>query len=126
MKKSVLVVFALCVAVLAFGCGSTPAPSDQKQQEQQKEENTAVETTLGAGEWYVGEDIPPGRYVITPPDDQSGNIGVCDKGDDYPSKSEILNPFGTNGVKSVTYDLEEGQKIEIRSMDAVLFTPKED
>ena len=63
---------------------------------------------------------------ITPPDDQSGNIGVCNKDDDYPSKSEILNPFGTNGVKSVTYDLEEGQKIEIRSMDAVLFTPKED
>lgn len=126
MKKTILMVLFLCLAVFVGGCGNS-APGDQKQQEQsQKEENTAVETTLGAGEWYVGKDISPGRYVITPPDDQSGNIGICDKGDDYPSKSEILNPSGTNGVKSVTYDLEEGQKIEIRSMDAVLFTPKED
>ena len=127
MKKSVLVVFALCVTMLAFGCGSNPTPSDQKQQEQpQKEENTAVETTLGAGEWYVGEDIPPGRYVITPPDDQSGNIVVYDDENSPSDLNEILNPFGTNGVKSVTYKLKDGQIIEITSMDAVLFTPKED
>ena len=126
MRQAVLAVLILCISLFAWGCGSAPSANDQKQQEQAQQESTAVETTLGAGEWYVGEDIPPGRYVITPPDDQSGNIGVCNKDDDYPSKSEILNPFGTNGVKSVTYDLEEGQKIEIRSMDAVLFTPKED
>ena len=125
MRKRVMIVLVLCMTTLAFGCGNPPVQDDQQQkQSQQQVENTAVETTLGAGEWYVGEDIPPGRYVITPPEDQSGNIGVYEKDEDYISKSEILNPFGTNGVKSVTYDLKEGQKIEIRSMDAVLFTPK--
>lgn len=128
MKKRVLVVFALCVAMLSFGCGSNPTSGDPKQQEQppQEEESAAVETILGAGEWYVGEDIPAGRYVITPPEDDSGNIAVYDEGKDYASKSDILNPFGTNGVKSLTWNLKDGQIVKIEGMEDVLFTPKED
>ena len=125
MKKSVLVVFALCVTMLAFGCGSTSAPSDQKQQEQQKEENTAVETTLGAGEWYVGEDILPGRYVITSPNPNGGNIAVYDEGEDSAKDSTIIDPDGDIGVKSWTYELEAGQKVKISNTDNMLFMPKE-
>ena len=125
MRKGTLIVLVLCMAMLTIGCGSTPAPSDQKQQEQpQKEENTAVETTLGAGEWYVGEDIQPGRYVITSP--KIGNITLYEADKDYPSKTEIIDPTGKNGVKSLTWDFSAGQKIEISNMEDVLFTPKED
>lgn len=127
MRKSVLLVLVLCMAMLTVGCGTTPAPSDPKQQGQLQEDgNAAVETILGAGEWYVGEDIPPGRYVITPPDDQSGNIAIYDNEKSSSDVNEILNPFGTQGVKSLTYTLKDEQIIKIESMDAVLFTPKED
>ena len=126
MKKRVMVVFALCVAMLAFGCGSNPMPSDQKQQEQppQKEESVAVETILGAGEWYVGEDIPPGRYIITAA--KGGNIAIYNADEDFATESEILDSTGRIGVKSLTYSLLEGQKIKISNMEDVLFTPKED
>lgn len=127
MRRSVSIVLVLCMAMLAVGCGTAPAPNDQEQQGQSQEDgNTAVETTLGAGEWYVGEDIPPGRYVITPPDDQSGNIAIYDEEDGPADIREILNPFGTQGVKSLTYTLKEGQIIKLKSMENVLFTPKED
>lgn len=126
MRKATLAVLILCISLFAWGCGSEPSANDEKQQEQAQQESTAIETTLGAGEWYVGEDIQPGRYVITPSDGDSGNIAVYDAGKDYALKSDILNSFGTNGVKSLTWDLTDGQKVEISGMEDVLFTPKED
>ena len=125
MKKSVLIVLVLCMVMLAMGCGASPASNDGKQQEQSdKEENTAVETTLGAGEWYVGEDIPPGRYVITAP--KGGNISVFDKDDEAADLIEIIDSSGSIGVKSITYTLKDEQTIRIKNSDEMLFTPKED
>ena len=127
MRKKSWVFLILGLALLAAGCGNNPAQdASGKQQEQQvqKEENTAVETTLGAGVWYVGEDIQPGRYVITTP--KGGNITVYEKDKEYPSKTEILDSSGKHGVTSLTWDFTDGQKIEISNMEDVLFTPKED
>ena len=127
MRKSVLIGLVLCMAMLTVGCGTTPAPSDPKQQEQLQENgNTAVETTLGAGEWYVGEDILPGRYTITSPEPDGGNVAIYNEGEDFATDSTIIDPDGNIGVKSWTYELESGQKIKISNTDAVLFTPKED
>ena len=123
MRKGTLIVLVLCMAMLTIGCGSTPAPSDQKQQEQpQKEENTAVETTLGAGEWYVGEDIPPGRYVIT--SERGANIAIYDDKDSPSDINEILDTKSKIGVESITYTLKEDQIIKIENGDNVLFAPK--
>lgn len=123
MKKKLWVVLILGVAILVAGCGNKPVQDVSGKQQTQKEESTAMETTLGAGEWYVGEDIPAGRYVITAP--KGGNIAVFNVDEDYAFKSDILDPSGKNGVKSLTWDLEDGQKIEITYMEDVLFTPKE-
>ena len=125
MRKKSWVFLILGLALLAAGCGNNPAQdASGKQQEQQvqKEENTAVETTLGAGEWYVGEDIQSGRYVIT--SQKIGNITLYDADKDYPSKTEIIDPAGKNGVKNLTWSFTDGQKIEISNMEDVLFTPK--
>lgn len=127
MRKKLWVALILGLALLAAGCGNNPAQdtSDNQQEQQvQKEENPAVETTLGAGEWYVGEDIQPGRYIITTPKD--GRVAIYDPGKSYYDTSEILDPEGKYGVKSLTYELKDGQKIKIEDVEDVLFTPKED
>lgn len=126
MKKKLWVALILGLAILAAGCGSKPAQEvsgEQQEQQTQKEENTAVETTLGAGEWYVGEDIPAGRYIITTP--KGGNIAIFNKDDEAADYRGILDSSEKVGVKSITYTLTDGQKIEISNMEDVLFTPKE-
>jgi len=63
-------------------------------------------TTLTAGEWEVGIDIKPGRYVITSLQG-SGNISTND-GD----INEILgkNKSGQHGeTTSITSELKSGQ-----------------
>ena len=124
MRKAILAVLILCISIFAWGCGSAPSANDEKQQEQAQQESTAVETTLGAGEWYVGEDIQPGRYIITTPKD--GRVAIYDPGKSYYDTSEILDPEGKYGAKSLTYELKDGQKIKIEDVEDVLFTPKED
>ena len=125
MRKAVLAVLILCISSFAWGCGSAPSANDQKQQEQAQQESTAVETTLGAGEWHVGEDIPPGRYTITSQEPDGGNVAIYNEGEDFATDSTIIDPDGNIGVKSWTYELESGQKIKISNTDAILFTPKE-
>jgi PBP1b-binding outer membrane lipoprotein LpoB len=126
MKKKLWVALILGLALLAAGCGNNPAQdTSDKQQEQQvqKEENTAVETTLGAGEWYVGEDIPAGRYIITSV--KGANITVYDDEDSPSDLNEILDTNGKIGVESITYTLKDKQIIKISNGEDVLFTPKE-
>ena len=120
MKKRVLVVFALCMTMLTLGCGKDSTPTNQNQ-----EESIAVETTLSAGEWYVGEDIPAGRYTITSPDQDGGNIAIYNEGEDFATDSTIIDPDGDIGVKSWTYELKAGQKVKVSNTDSMLFTPKE-
>lgn len=127
MKKKLWVALILGLAILAAGCGSKPAQEvsgEQQEQQTQKEENTAVETTLGAGEWYVGEDIPAGRYVISAP--KGGNISIFDKDEEAADLIEVIDSSGSIGVKSITYTLKDEQTIRIKNSDEILFVPKED
>lgn len=86
-----------------------------------RDNTSAKETTLNAGKFTVGTDIPPGRYVIT--GDSNGNLFVYENG--LPVVNEILDPTGGFGVTSVTTDIAEGQEIEISGINSVKFTPAE-
>lgn len=80
---------------------------------------TKLSDTLSCGNWVVGSDIAPGRYVVTPTKN-SGNFVVEEDG--YPTINEILDPTGQNGVKSYTCDLINGETIMISNMNKVNFT----
>ena len=87
-----------------------------------RDNSSAELTTLFAGTFTVGIDIPPGRYVIT--SDGSGIVAVFNGGRSV--FAEILNPdaIPTNhGVPSATIDVEEGQEIRIEHINNVIFTP---
>lgn len=87
-----------------------------------RDNSNAEETTLHAGNFIVGEDIPVGRYVIT--GDGTGNLFVYDE-DGLPTVNEILDKSGEMGVTSITTNLEAGHEIEISGLDNVTFTPAE-
>lgn len=80
---------------------------------------TKLSDSLSCGNWIVGLDIAPGRYVITPTQN-SGNFVVEEDG--YPVVNTILDPTGQNGVKSYTCDLISGERIMITNMNKVIFT----
>lgn len=74
--------------------------------------------SLYSGRFIVGEDIGKGRYIVTPAGG-SGNFIVT--GSDGSGKSnEIL---GEDGVKQVTVDLDDGDIINISSLNQVNFAP---
>lgn len=129
MKKLLAVLAILCFGVMASACGGNDVEPQEPQVKQEQKETEAVETTLGAGVFYVGEDIPAGRYVITPgknvPKDRRGIIEIYNKDEEDYDMSEMLDSTGDIGVSSITYDLLDGQKIVISSIDEVLFTPKD-
>lgn len=131
--------FWLIVAVVVIGMGSgsggdsstetdkndsnkkTVTENKKEDKSKTRDNSSAKETTLSAGTFYVGEDITAGRYVCS--GDSSGNFFLYDKSG-MPQVNEILG--GTEfGVTTVTTDLEEGQKIEIKSINNVLFKPAE-
>lgn len=94
---------------------------EPKEETKTRDNSTAVLTTLGAGSFIVGTDIPAGRYVCT--GDSSGNFFVYEK--EFPVVNEILGGQENLGVSSVTIDLKDGQKIEISGINNVTFTPAE-
>lgn len=73
---------------------------------------------LYCGIWTVGEDIAAGRYKASTPSG-AGNFVVYDNSG-LPGTNEIL---GTGGVKEVTVDLENGNTINISSLDEVDMLP---
>ncbi|GKU83830.1 Ig-like domain-containing protein [Niallia sp. NCCP-28] len=78
--------------------------------------------TLHAGYWTVGKDISPGRYKITTPKG-SGNLIIYRQ--DNLLVNEILSSTSDNyTVRSVTATLKSGDKIEISSLNKVVFTKK--
>ena len=129
MKRNVLSILLLA-CLLLMGCSGGNNNQDVKVDadninQEVKSENTAIETTLSTGTFYVGEDIPAGRYIIT--SCESGTMSVSNS-DDHSGLSAHLNPDGggdRKGVVSVTYELVDGQEIQINGMDEVYFTPKE-
>jgi len=96
-----------------------PAESNETEEEP---EQTAEPVTLGAGTFYVGEDVNPGRYVVST-ESMVGNFVVYEESG-MPTTNEML---GTQemAVDELTVDLEEGQEIEIMGLDEVNFEPKE-
>ena len=94
-----------------------------KIREENFKNNEKVE--LFTGEWIVGEDINPGRYVVSV-ESGSGNFFVYDE-NDSPIVNEILgtNEIGGFDIETVTIDLNEGDKIEISGLNEVMFTPYE-
>lgn len=95
---------------------------DVPEEDKPARDNTsAVLTTLNAGSFMAGTDIPAGRYVITA--DKTGNLLIYDT-TGLPYINEILGGDDL-GVKSVTTDISDGDKIEISGIDKVTFTPAE-
>ncbi|MDR2930907.1 MAG: hypothetical protein LBV06_08415 [Propionibacteriaceae bacterium] len=89
-----------------------------------RDNSTAALTTLGAGTFVVGTDIPAGRYVITPAGGDSGNLFIhSPKQPLY--VNEILGQALGLGVPSVTVDLLADMEVEIKRISEVTFTPAE-
>ena len=100
----------------------TPEPESEPESSLERDNSSAVLTTLFAGTFTVGQDVPPGRYVVT--GDGQGNFQVYDNG--MPAVNVILDDgtsFMTIGVPSVTIDLDDGQRIEISGINNVVLTP---
>ena len=80
---------------------------------------TVQEVYLYSGKWVVGEDIAAGRYQATATSG-SGNFIVHDKSGMLIT-NEILG--GSMGVAEVTVNLQDGDVIEIDSINQVDLTP---
>jgi hypothetical protein len=76
-------------------------------------------TTLGAGNFTSGTDVPVGLYDVTTGPGQSGNFIV--QGTD--SYDEILDSSGMNGVPKVRAQISTGDQIQISGLSRVTFTP---
>ena len=74
--------------------------------------------TLTTGEWFGGDDVPAGRWIIT--GTGSGNFVIWRNTN--LRVNEILGG-GTFGVVSVTTDIAEGDEITISGLSNVTFTP---
>ncbi len=79
--------------------------------------HTAV--TLYAGTWTVGQDVGPGRYGATPGTGHSGKFIITSEG-----VNVILggNP-SLGGVPSVTFNVQNGDVIEISGLEQVTLAP---
>lgn len=127
MKRKI-VGMLLVGCLFMVGCGGggnapkddSPKELDKQAVEQKPDDGTVI---LGTGNFYVGEDIPAGRYVIT--SNELGTICIYGEGEKVADLSEAVDPTGEDGSKSVTYELLDKQKIEIGNIDEAYFTPKE-
>lgn len=85
---------------------------------------TLVRTSLTTGNWIVGLDIQPGRYICEPVVagvlKGKGNLFVYDS--EIPVVNEPLDASGEIGVKSVIIELKEGQTVSICGLPEVKFT----
>jgi len=81
---------------------------------------THTPVSLYAGTFTVGQDIGPGRYVVTPGPGQSGNF-IVNGNDSY---NEILGSDASSGeVPSLTVTLADGDSITISSLNGVALAP---
>jgi len=105
----------------------TQPPSDNQTTEPDlsiRDNSSAELTTLFSGIFFVGQDIPEGRYVIT--GNGQGNIFISRAGEFMLFINEILCDGSARyslGVPSITADLIEGDEIEISGISEVIFTP---
>jgi hypothetical protein len=75
--------------------------------------------TLYAGDWTVGQDLGPGRYLAMPGAGQSGNFFI-----DAEGINEILGGSASDGgVPNVTFTVQTGDVINISGLSQVTLTP---
>lgn len=98
------------------------AAEAKEKEKQEKEKAAAKPTTLGTGQFVVGEDIAPGRYVVTT-QERGGNFFVFDN-NGWPIVNEMLGTDTEFYVNNLTIELEEGFEIEISGLNAVSFKAK--
>jgi hypothetical protein len=88
-----------------------------------RDNSHAVKTTLGEGEWTVGEDIPRGRYIITAAQGTGNISSIKANGDRGINEIFSANPHTGLRVRTVTTDLEKGEVITIQNLGKVAFIP---
>lgn len=94
--------------------------NDDAKDVKNTENNTAQPVTLGAGQYKVGDQIKPGRYVIKAVDG-SGNF-TSENGD----INVILGQQANNEseqIDSYTTTLKKGTEIKIEGINQTSFTP---
>lgn len=75
--------------------------------------------SLYAGTWTVGQDLGPGGYVATPGTGQSGTFVITAEGVNVNLSSEPRR----GAVSSVTFDVQDGDVIEISGLKQVSLSP---
>ena len=116
----VLVVILIFVIGSAAGSDDSSSSSSSSSATSKPVKNTAKEVTLGAGTYKVGQDIKPGRYVVTATNG-SGN---------FTNKSGSINVIlGTSEdddagqITSYTTDLHRGETIKLEGIQSTDFKP---
>lgn len=118
LKKGLLLIISLFI-LLNTSVHAASLDEISKTREESYKNQEVVE--LFSGTWTVGEDIPAGRYEITAGEGESGNIFI---GEGVKKINEILgtSEFGL-GISKITVDLIDGDPIEIKGLNTVIFTP---
>jgi hypothetical protein len=117
------------ILVVFFGliaCGETSGTvSNSSNSSSQADQPTATPTqaarqvegkatTLGAGTFSGGKDVPVGLYNVTAPG-QSGNFIV--------TGTDTYNEIFGQGVTKIRVQISDGDKIELSGLSSVTFTP---
>ncbi|MEH7223900.1 hypothetical protein V7112_08765 [Bacillus sp. JJ1566] len=63
---------------------------------------------LGAGYYYFGKDIPPGRYDLQPQQGQYGNVFIRGLN----GRSKVADTFGRDELHSFIFEGIEGEEVE--------------
>ncbi|TWJ39613.1 hypothetical protein CHCC5027_3526 [Bacillus paralicheniformis] len=94
----------------------------KKPAEKKKEASKAKDTKLGAGTFYVGEDINEGRYIVST-QQTTANFMVYEK-NGMLATNEVIGTEKSIAVNNLTVELKDGQKIEIKGANEVQFKVK--
>lgn len=84
-------------------------------------ETTKARGKLTAGDWEVGVDIAPGKYKISI-NKGSGNIIVLNKDKTKNIINEVLEKQNAGQSKSFECELKDGEIIELRGIENIVFT----
>lgn len=87
------------------------------------------ETSITEGDHVVGEEIVPGRYMVTSTGDYSGYLSIYDEEDRYVAGEVLANENMSDSLgdypTEVFVYLEEGDNIEVSSDSSFVLTPED-
>lgn len=119
MRLAVVPAVGLLAVVGVTGCGSgstsTRAPEARATSTPASPTTLGPETTLSAGTFTGGKDVPVGSYYVFPPEGQYGTFTVG-------SSSFVLGNPGP-GVASVHVQIKSGEHISVSGMTDVSLVP---